>query len=687
MITMDKPIQYVKGVGPQRSKLFAKLKIHTVNDLLGHYPRNYLDRSNLKLINQLQPGEMETIFAFVDQTIELRPKKGIQLTKLIVRDKTGLACAVWFNQPYLSRQFKKNQPIFLSGKVERRFGELQFVSPEFELFTGEESLNINRIVPVYAGTEGLSQRVIRSALSACLKEYQEQIEDFIPPYITKQLNLMAKKTAVQEIHFPSSEAGLNAARERLVFEELFLLQLVFAVQRKKQTGQCEGVALRTKGVLTEKFLDLLPFQLTKAQQRVWNEIKTDLESSSPMQRLVQGDVGSGKTMLAALSLVHAVEAGYQGALMAPTEILAEQHYQELSSYFTKLGINVGLLIGSLSKKDKEQLINRIQRSELDVVIGTHALIQDGVEFASLGLVITDEQHRFGVRQRTALTAKGDNPNVLVMTATPIPRTLALTLYGDLDLSIVDELPPGRQKVQTYWLSNSQKSKVFSFCENQIKQGRQIYFVCPLIDESEKLEAEAVTNLADNLKKNVFPHRRIGVLHGKMKPEEKDQIMLNFRDKKIDILVATTVIEVGVNIPNATVMVIEGAERFGLAQLHQLRGRVGRGSYQSFCILVSDIGSSEGQERLRTMCKVDDGFRLAEQDLKIRGFGELLGTRQHGYPDLKLTNIFSDGPILEQARQLAFSLLANDPQLTQPEHTLLKQKITPYLKNDEIYTTA
>lgn len=687
MIVANKPIQFVKGVGPKRAKNFAKLKLHTVNDLLQYYPRKYLDRSKLKLIDQLQPGQVETIFAFVRETVELRPKKGIHLTKLIVQDKTGLACAVWFNQPYLSRQFKRNHPIFISGRIERRFGELQFINPEFELFTGEESLNINRIVPVYGGTEGLSQRVIRSTIASCLKEYGQEIRDIIPSYLLKKLNLLDKKKSIEEIHFPSSEKMLTAARKRLVFEELFTLQLIFVVQRKKQTSNLEGIALRSEGNLTKKLLNLLPFSLTKSQSKVWKEIKADLENNSVMQRLVQGDVGSGKTILAALALLHTVEAGYQGALMAPTEILAEQHYNELSNYFAKLGLNTGLLTGSLSKKEKEEMLNRISYSELDIIIGTHALIQEEVKFASLGLVVTDEQHRFGVRQRSALSEKGNNPNVLVMTATPIPRTLALTIYGDLDLSIIDELPPGRQKVQTYWLPSSQKNKVFAFCEQEIKKGRQVYFVCPLIEQSDKLEVEAASKLANNLQNNIFLHRRIGLLHGKMSSLEKDEIMVRFRDQKIDILVSTTVVEVGVNIPNATVMVIENAERFGLAQLHQLRGRVGRGNHQSFCLLISDVNSQEGQERLRTMCKIYDGFRLAEQDLRIRGSGELLGIRQHGLPDLKLTNLFSDGPILELARETAFSLLAIDPDLNGVEYQGLKEKVNHYLNNEEIYVIA
>ncbi|HHV72256.1 MAG TPA: ATP-dependent DNA helicase RecG [Clostridia bacterium] len=682
-----KPIRFIKGVGPQRAKLFSRLKINTVNDLLNHYPRKYIDRSKLKTIDQLSPNNLETIFAFISDVVELKPKKNIRITKVLLRDKTGLVSAVWFNQPYLQRQFKKGLPIFVSGKVERRFGELQFINPEFELFSGEDSLNINRIVPVYPSTEGLSQKVIRNVIASCLSEYLNKVDEIIPQKIIKQMRLMDKRTALKEIHFPSSEESLIMARNRLVFEELFLLQLIFVLQRKKQNLPSQGVCLKNDGQLVKDFLQLLPFELTGAQKKVWAEIKKDLEDRSAMQRLVQGDVGSGKTILAALALLHTVESGYQGALMAPTEILSEQHYNELKVYFEKLGVRVGLLTGSLSKKEKEMVLAKIANAQLDVVIGTHALIQEEVQFARLGLVITDEQHRFGVRQRTAFAEKGINPNILVMTATPIPRTLALTLYGDLDLSIVDELPPGRQKVQTYWLPSSEKARVFSFCESEMKKGRQIYFVCPLVEESDKLEAEAATKLVDDLRQNVFPHRKIGLLHGKMKTEEKDLAMRSFKNGETDILVATTVIEVGVNIPNATVMVIEDAERFGLAQLHQLRGRVGRGNHQSYCILISDVTSPEGQARLRTMCKTFDGFRLAEEDLKIRGFGELLGTRQHGLPDLKLTNLFSDGQILEAARRAAFALFDADPNLNKEEHKALKEKLSNYLRSTEVYTTA
>lgn len=653
-------IKYVKGVGPAKAAMLAKLNIFTAGELLEHYPRRYEDRSRLKPIRTLADNQLQTFQATVTHVQESRPRRGLTLTKVIVGDSTGTAQMVWFNQPYIKKWFKPGAELVISGKIERRYGQLQVAHPEIEVVDGADLLHTGRIVPIYPASENVGQRWLRSLVRQVLDERPAAAE-FLPAGIVGKFGLMDRAAAVENIHFPPDMATLEKARRRLVFEELYLLQcgLLFLKSRNKQVGQ--GVKHSPDGDLVSEIRRRLPFTLTGDQQKALAEIRADMEDDLPMQRLVQGDVGSGKTVVAAIALAKTVENGYQGAMMAPTEILAEQHYHTLAQLFAPLGIRLATLTGRLTKRVREEVLDRVKNGLVDVVVGTHALIQDDVEFKDLALVVTDEQHRFGVRQRALLQAKGATPDVLVMTATPIPRTMALTVYGDLDVSVIRELPPGRKPVKTYAVGGDMRERVYKFAVKEIAAGRQAYVVCPLVEESEKLEVQAATQMYGELSATYFRNIAAGLVHGKMKPREKDAVMKAFYAGDIKVLVATTVIEVGVNVPNASVMVIEGADRFGLAQLHQLRGRIGRGAHQSYCILLSDSANPETRERLTVMTKVHDGFELAEKDLLLRGPGQFFGVRQHGLPDLKIADIVRDTGVLLEARQAAQTTVS-DPSL-------------------------
>jgi ATP-dependent DNA helicase RecG len=677
---LDMLIQFIKHVGPQRGVILQNMGITTAADLLYHFPRTYEDRSQFKQAKDLQHGERETIQGVVVGSQTLKPRRGLNITKVAIDDGSSVVYGVWYNQAHVKKQLAQGTKVIVSGKVDRGYGVVQLNVDDFEVWEAGETLHTGRIAPIYTGSGKLNSRTLRMIIKGLLDSIIPGIKEFLPPSLLEKYRLMPLAQALQEIHFPPTLEAARLAKRRFIFEELFLLQLGLARLKGAFTKDKKGLVHLREAALVQEFSDCLPFQLTGAQERVLASVFKDMESPQIMSRLIQGDVGSGKTVIAALGLVKSVAGGYQGAMMAPTEILAEQHYQNLRQLLQPLGITVGLLTGSITKKQKRDLLADIKAGLVGIVVGTHALIQEEVEFKTLGLIVIDEQHRFGVRQRGVLQQKGYNPDVLVMTATPIPRTLALTLYGDLDLSVIDELPPGRKPVKTHWVSPNKAPGMYGFIREQVEQGRQAYVVCPLVEESEKVDLEAATTLAETWQQQVFPNLVIGLLHGRMKAQEKDGVMEDFRQGKIQILVSTTVIEVGVDVPNATIMVVKDAERFGLAQLHQLRGRVGRGEHQSFCLLISDTHSEEGMARLRIMEKSADGFIIAEEDLKLRGPGEFFGTRQSGLPDLKVADILRDAQVLEVAREEAFRLVAYDPKLEAPEHKLLAEHLRRKFKD-------
>lgn len=646
--SVARSLQFVKGVGPERAKLLAQVGLHTVKDLFFYYPRRYEDRS-LRRIGELKDGEFATISGKVVAGQISRGK--IKVVKLSIEQDGRLVYGVWFNQTFILKQFPVGTSVMLTGKVkwQQRVPEIQATDIQ-KLGTVKPA----EIIPVYSETGRLSSKVIRSIIQGVLDQARDYFPEFLPAEEGERW--FQRSQAYQEIHFPQSFHSLGQARERLVFEEVLFLQLAVA-RLRAGVQRDESPQLKGGGGLVKQFSDNLPFELTHAQKRVIQEIFRDMADTKGMARLVQGDVGSGKTAVAMAALLMAVGSGYQGAMMAPTEILALQHFQSLEAAFKPLGLQVTCLLGSQSKSERDKILSEIAIGQAHVIVGTHALIQESVHFHSLGLAITDEQHRFGVKQRTSLQTKGENPHVLVLTATPIPRTLALTLYGDLQLSVLDEMPQGRKPIITRKLTERGRPGLEKFMDEQMDKGRQIYVVCPLVEESESMDLISATERFESLQER-FPHRRVNLLHGRMKGAQKEEIMAAFQKGEVDVLVSTTVIEVGVNVPNASVMVIEGAERFGLAQLHQLRGRVGRGSEQSFCFLLSDTKNSR---RLDVLCETQDGFKIAEEDLRIRGAGELLGTRQHGIMELRLADLSRDGRLVEQAYQLAQKVLAH------PEH--------------------
>jgi ATP-dependent DNA helicase RecG len=688
--SLDAPITMVKGISTTLAGRFGKLGVKTVRDLLYFFPHRHIDYSKLKTISQLVEGEEQTIIANVWQAQETHPG-GRRSAEAIVGDETGNIRVVWFNQPYLAKTLTTNARIILSGKVSLFKGRHVFMSPEWELAEGQDSVHTGRLVPLYPLTRGLHPRQVRRLMKEFIDRWVGQVNDFLPEELRKRLNLLDLPTALNQAHYPESEKTKDKARTRLAFDELFLLQL--GVMKKKRDFQetKPGTPLDIKDALLTRFLTSLPFTLTSAQCKVLGEIKVDLVKAVPMCRLLQGEVGSGKTVVATAALLMAAANGLQGAFMAPTEILTEQHFATICQLLGKLGkeegegnvrsykgildnpITVALLIGDIKQSGKKQIQKQVQAGEIDIVIGTHALVQKGLEFAKLGLAVVDEQHRFGVEQRSALREKGFNPHMLVMTATPIPRTLALTLYGDLDLSVISELPPGRQIVKTKWLKPEQRESAYAFVRKQVGEGRQAFILCPLIEESEAIEAQAAVVEYERLSREVFPDLRVGLLHGRLASAEKDAAMEKFRAERLDILVSTPVIEVGIDIPNATVMLIESADRFGLSQLHQFRGRVGRGKEQSYCMLLADNPSEVGRQRLDIIENNHDGFKLAEEDLKMRGPGEFFGTRQSGIPDLRMAKM-SDVALLELARNEAINMFKNDPDMDKSEHKLLAKEM-------------
>src|SRR3989442_4675134 len=637
---LDVAAKYVKGVGPARAVQLPRLGLHTLDDLLYHAPHRYEDRSHLASIASLVLGQKQTTEGVVLALSEKR--HGAYQFVAALSDNTAVLQAIWFGQRYLRRVIRRGTRLIVHGKVERA-GRLQMVVEEFEILTGDDTdtLHTGRIVPMHPATGGLSRRALRSIIAQALSQYRDGVPELLSPAIRHRHDLLPLGEALRAIHFPTSLQEAEAAHRRLAFDELLILHLGVLMRRQALQTIAKVVRYARDGNLLHRFIGALPYAPTRAQRRVLDEIAADLRRPAPMNRLLHGDVGSGKSVVAAAALWLCVGGGYQGALMAPTEILAEQHYLTLRRLLAPLGVRVGLVTGGAAKREREHVRDALRAGDVDVAIGTHALLEEGVTFGRLGLVVVDEQHKFGVTQRATLRRKGFHPDVLVMTATPIPRTLSMTLYGDLDVSVLDEMPPGRGVVRTYVRGPEKRPEVYAWVREQVGSGRQAYIVCPLIEESEKLQVEAAVRLAERLSEEVFRDVPLSVLHGRMRPEEKEQVMDAFRGGTTKILVATPVIEVGIDVPQATIMVIEDADRFGLAQLHQLRGRIGRGAQASHCILLSSLATDAARERMETMARTHDGFVVAQRDLELRGPGEILGTRQHGLPDLRIAGL-ADG---------------------------------------------
>ncbi len=719
---LSESLQYLKGIGPRRAALLlAELNLQTVGELLAYYPRDYIDRSKtveIYRVGRTEDDEPETIQGKVVNHTSSPTAKGKRIGKISIYDGTGIAVLVNFGRRIgiMKSLLPMDTEVVISGKFSRRYNEIQATDYEFELFEEDNLIHTKRIVPKYPLTAKLTVKMLRTWMRTALDEYGQQIPEILPLELRKRQGLIDRQLAINEIHFPTSEAHQEASQKRLAFEEFFLLSVGMEMKKERKTLEA-GIAFRTgmhsgdtSPALFSDFMASLPYALTGAQKRVFREIQNDMQQKRVMNRLIQGDVGSGKTVVAAMALLCAIENGYQGALMVPTEILAEQHYYNLSDMFkdmhrdvstgsaqqNKREINVVLLKSDLPKAAREEALAAIANGTADLIVGTQALIQEAVDFHKLGLVIIDEQHRFGVMQRATLRNKAQSPtdaqkpldtaapspDVLVMTATPIPRTLALTLYGDLNVSVIDEMPPGRQVIRTRWIKENDREKLYITLRKEIQRGRQAYIVYPLVEASEKLEElKAATEMAAHLQDDIFPDLRVGLLHGQMKSIEKQEVMGRFKDRHIDILVATTVIEVGIDVPNATLMVIENAERFGLSQLHQLRGRVGRGKHQSACYLVASPRGDDSYQRIQAMIRTNNGFQIAEADLNIRGPGEFFGTRQSGIPNFKIANIIQDASLLEAAKKEAESLIKADPRLAAHQHQLLKRMLQEHWRDN------
>ncbi|MBA7562848.1 ATP-dependent DNA helicase RecG [subsurface metagenome] len=688
--TEDKPkslrkllldVQYIKGVGPKVAALLGRKGLKNVEDMLYFLPRRYEDRRNIQPISSVAVGARETVMGTVTN-VNVQRYRSRRVLEVTISDTTGLLTAKWFqgNFSYLAKRFKSGERIILTGEVKVFLHGKEMLHPDYEILdkTDDELVHFKRIVPIYSETEGLHQKYIRRIMMRVVTEYSHCISSPIPEEICGRNHLVDIGYAIRNAHFPDHDQDIEAlndlrstARLRLVFDEFFFFELGMALKRTGHIFE-PGIAFSTGGPLVKKFYDILSFEMTGAQKRVIGEIESDMARPHPMHRLLQGDVGSGKTVVSMAAMVTACEAGCQAAIMAPTEILAAQHFNNISQWAQELGIRAALLTGNMKAAERKKIVKGIESGDIGIVVGTHAIIQEGVAFRNLGFVVIDEQHRFGVVQRAALREKGFNPDVLVMTATPIPRTLAMTVYGDLDISVIDEMPPGKKPIKTKVFYEKGREKVYEIIRKEVGKGNQAFIVYPLVEESEALDLKDATSMAAHLKKDIFPDLRVGLIHGRMKGAEKDMIMADFKGGDLDILVSTTVIEVGIDIPTASLMVVEHAERFGLSQLHQLRGRVGRSDLESYCVLVAQHrGSADARKRLRVMEQTNDGFRIAEEDLLIRGPGEFMGTKQSGLPDFRVASILRDATTLNEARREAFLLVEKDPSLTKPEHTELK----------------
>ncbi len=673
---LKQDIQYLKGVGPNRKVVLSKLGIETIYDLITYFPRDYEDRTKFKKVGELIDGEFVCIKLIpISNITENRVRKGLSVYRLIAKDETGILTCVWFNNKYVKEYFGKGVEYIFYGKVSYKYGKIELVQPEYEKV--DQNNKTGRIVPIYPLTENINQTLLRKEINLALNMLNNQIDEIIPNDILVKYKLIGINEAIRNIHFPDDKMCFEKARIRLVFEELLLLQLMLFSLKKGYVSENNGICFDK--VNTDEILNTLEFRLTNAQKRVLEEIFNDMESNKCMNRLLQGDVGSGKTVVAAIAMYKAIRSGYQCVIMAPTSILASQHYETITKIYDKLGLKCELLIGSTTKKQKEIILQKLKDGQIDALIGTHAVIEDNVIFKNLGLVITDEQHRFGVRQRSKLSDKSKNSDVLIMTATPIPRTLALILYGDLDISIIDELPPGRKTIDTFAVTKDKETRVNNFIIKNVSEGRQVYIVCPLVEDSETITAKSVEQMKEYYTKELSSCK-VDCLHGKMNNKIKKEIMERFKNNEIDVLISTTVIEVGVNIPNATLMVVENAERFGLAQLHQLRGRVGRGSDKSYCILKYDSYSDIVKKRMNVMEKTNDGFVISEKDLELRGPGEFFGTKQHGIPELKIANLFRDSEVLKVVQVIASNILKDDPKLEKTENIGFKDMLKEKYEN-------
>lgn len=668
---LNKDVKYVKTVGPNRVKLLNKLKISTLKDLITYYPRDYEDRSKPKNLYECTDGEEVLIEAMATGRISEMRKGKMVISRLIVKDQTGTCYITWFNQGYLKEKFQPGRMYRFYGKIAVKGTRFEMNSPVYDEI--DESKNTGKIIPIYPLTYELKQSTLRRIIENGLAEIKGQLPETLPDYILKENNLWDINSTIERIHFPHEFSDFNKARERLVFEELLTMQLALLKLKNNYEHDINGIQFN-KEVKMSDVINKLPFKLTKAQLRVLEEIDRDMESNKPMNRLLQGDVGSGKTVIAMIAAYKAVKSGYQAAILAPTAILASQHLESFQGILDELGIRSALLISSITKKKKAELLEKLQNGEIDVLIGTHAILEENVIFKNLGLVVTDEQHRFGVKQRSTIASKSQNPDVIAMSATPIPRTLALILYGDLDISIIDELPPNRKKIETFAVRKNMEERVNGFITKQIEEGRQAYIVCPLVEENEEMGLKSVIELAEKYQNETFSNYKVAYLHGKMKAKEKDEIMQKFKDGEIQILIATTVIEVGVNVPNASIMVVENAERFGLAQLHQLRGRVGRGEYQSYCILKYEGNGETVRQRMKVMCDTNDGFIISEKDLELRGSGDFFGTEQHGLPEFKIANLFEDISILKKVQKISLKIMEDDPLLEKEKNVKLNELV-------------
>ncbi|MDA1329710.1 MAG: ATP-dependent DNA helicase RecG [Chloroflexi bacterium] len=679
---LEAAVTVLDGVGPTNAERLEKLGIRTLRDMLYHFPRRHDDYTRLLPIHRLQYGQDVTVIGTVRTTGVRSTRNKAKIAEAVVDDGTATLRVSWFNQPWATKDLNEGDQVVLSGTIDQYLGRLTMSNPELEMLEAEH-LHTNRIVPIYPLTAKISQRWLRGMMNKVVNYWAPRVQETLPEGLREKAELFPLSHALLQTHFPDSWENLEAAQQRLAFDELFLMQLAVLQQKQDWQGQ-EARRFNTDAEWLNAQLSALPFQLTKAQQGALGDIQGDLASGRPMNRLIQGDVGSGKTVVAGLALAIIANAGAQSAIMAPTSILAEQHFRNLQTFLAGEGkplneAEIQLMIGATPEAEKKRIRQGLRDGDIKVVIGTHTLIEDPVVFSELELVVIDEQHRFGVQQRAALRGKGSNPHLLVMTATPIPRSLALTLYGDLDLSVIDELPPGRQEVGTYILFPRERERAYGLIRNELEAGRQVFLVYPLVEENESSQAKAAVEEHAKLKQDVFPNYDVLLLHGRLTPGEKEDVMARFRDGEGQVLVSTTVVEVGVDVANASVMLIEGANRFGLAQLHQLRGRVGRGTDKAYCILIPDHEDAAENERLKAMTETNDGFLLAERDLEQRGPGEFLGTRQSGFDDLRLASL-TDARMIDKARRFAADVLDDDPQLSNPEHKALQVALARYWSN-------